>query len=273
MGCNMLSSLIPKTHSPLPSCPVLVINVAASPSTCLPCPTHHHHSKRVSEATGWAIGPTNVSRILCLEKSPTWGQKPMTNKYWWNVTRHQVRGLWEDASKIPQTVILQKGWVRETKITPVSTNWYNKKQYLITCHITNPAMSSVPDHIHLRVLIACKTLVDCRFVPQKLLDILQSQSGEVKTSKKCNKPNFDQRTRRWLNNLSYFFSSNYKHASSNCTSLYCALQMLHFLQIEGKTLHQQITIHFIVILVLLLWSRIEPTIALRCVYNIALCQL
>lgn len=44
-----------------------------------------------------------------------------------------------------------------------------------------------------------------------------------------------------LSSLSLSLASvgKYRHTSLDCTLLYCASQMLHFLQREGKTLHQR----------------------------------
>lgn len=56
----------------------------------------------------------------------------------------------------------------------------------------------------------------------------------------------------------------YRQASFYCASLYCTLQMLCFLQTEGKTLHQQkFMAHFIVIVALLWWSGTKPALSPR----------
>lgn len=47
-----------------------------------------------------------------------------------------------------------------------------------------------------------------------------------------------------------------------CAYLYCSSRMLHFLQVEGKALHQQqIGTCFIAVLTLLWWSGIEPAVS------------
>ena len=57
----------------------------------------------------------------------------------------------------------------------------------------------------------------------------------------------------------------YRQASLYCTSLCCAAQILHFLQIEGKVLHQEKDdTHFIATLSLLQWPETEPVISPRC---------